>query len=231
MVLARDTATNIRSWQAAEANRRARACVAPTKWPARRRSTPLTNPLPAWLSLHGHDPVIQGALILLGTFVLEDAATILAAMDVQVGKASLAVALAALYLGIVLGDVGLYGLGRLALATPWAQRWAPPGRFPHSRDWLRSHVFSVVFVSRFLPGARLPTYTACGYFQADLRRFALAAVVATSIWTSLLFTVSLHLGRFLSEHLGAWRWAGMAGFALTIVIAGRLAARLQAAHP
>ena len=184
-----------------------------------------------WLDLHGHGPAIQGLLILLGTFVLEDAATILAAMDVQAGKASLALALGALYLGIVLGDVWLYGMGRLAVATPWARRWAPPSRFAHSRDWLRSHAFSVVFVSRFLPGARLPTYTACGYFRVDLKRFALAAVVATSIWTTLLFTVSLHLGRFLSDHLGAWRWAGMAGFALTVVIAGRLAARLQAAHP
>ena len=173
------------------------------------------HPLPEWLSLHGHDPVIQGVLILLGTFVLEDAATILTA----------------LYLGIVLGDIGLYGLGRLASATPWARRWAPPERFAHGRDWLQKHVIKVVFVSRFLPGARLPTYTACGYVRASLSQFALAAVGATLIWTTLLFGVSLHLGRFLAEHLGVWRWAGMAGFALTVVLAGRIAARLQAAQP
>ncbi len=183
------------------------------------------------MSLHGHGPLIQGALILLGTFVLEDAATILAAMDVQVQRVSLTVAILALYLGIILGDLGLYGLGRLAVRTPLARRWAPPDRFAHSRDWLRGNVFKLVFVSRFLPGARLPTYTACGYLGANLARFALAAIVATLIWTTLLFGVSLHLGRYMAEHLGAWRWAGMAGFALTIVIAGRLAARLQTAQP
>ena len=189
------------------------------------------HPLPEWLSLHGHNAVVQGVLILLGTFVLEDAATILAAIDVQVGQVTLAVAIVALYLGIVLGDVGLYGLGRLASATPWARRWAPSERFSHSRDWLQKHVFKVVFASRFLPGARLPTYTACGYFRANLSQFALAAVGATLIWTTLLFGVSLHLGRFLAENLGAWRWVGMAGFALTVVLAGRIAARLQAAQP
>ena len=169
-------------------------------------------------------------LILLGTFVLEDAATILAAMDVQVGQVTLTVALTALYMGIVLGDLGLYGLGQLAGATPWAKRWAPPERFSHSRNWLCSHVFTVVFISRFLPGARLPTYTACGYFGASIRRFAGAAIVATSIWTTLLFGVSLRVGRLMAEHMGEWRWIGMAGFALTIVLAGRLAARLQPEH-
>ena len=188
--------------------------------------------MPDWLSLHGHDPLTQGVLILLGTFVLEDAATILAALDVQVQQVSLAVALVALYLGIVLGDLGLYGLGKLAVSTPWARRWAPPDRFSHSRDWLRGRVFTVVFVSRFLPGARLPTYTACGYFGASLPRFAMAAIVATLIWTTLLFSISLHVGRFMAEHLGVWRWAGMAGFALTVILVGRIAARLQqAAQP
>ena len=188
------------------------------------------HPVPEWLSLHGHDPAVQGVLILLGTFILEDAATILAAMDVQVGQLTLSVALVALYLGIVLGDIGLYGLGRLAEATPWARRWAPAERFGHSREWLQKHVVKVVFVSRFLPGARLPTYTACGFFKASLSHFALAAIGATLIWTTLLFGVSMHVGRYLADHLGAWRWAGMAGFAITILIAGRLAARLQSAH-
>lgn len=190
----------------------------------------LTNMLPDWLALHGHGPLLQGVLILLGTFVLEDAATILAAMDVQVGKVPLAVAIVSLYLGIILGDLGLYGLGRLAAATPWARRWAPASKFRQSRALLQNHVFTVVFVSRFLPGARLPTYTACGFFSANLARFALAAIVATLIWTTLLFGVSLHVGKFLAEHLGAWRWAGMAGFALTVILLGRIAARLQAAN-
>ena len=82
--------------------------------------------IPAWLDLHGHAPWLQAMLILLGTFVLEDAATVLAAMDVQMGRVALGVALGALYAGIVLGDLGLYGLGRLAAMVPWARRWATP---------------------------------------------------------------------------------------------------------
>ena len=82
----------------------------------------------------------------------------------------------------------------------------------------------MVLVSRFLPGMRLPTYTTCGFLGANLRQFTLAAVFATACWTSLLFTVSLKLGQFLMDHLGAWRWAGAAGFVVFIILAGRAAA-------
>jgi hypothetical protein len=43
----------------------------------------------------------------------------------------------------------------------------------------------------------------------------------------LLFIVSRHVGQFLIDHLGAWRWAGAAVFAVAIVLIGRVAVRLQ----
>lgn len=171
----------------------------------------------------GHNLLAQGSVIVLGTFILEDAATILAAMRVKTGGLAAHVALIALYVGIVVGDLGVYGLGRAAARFPWARRWRP--RAPASRNWLGTHVVRVVFISRFIPGARLPTYTACGFAGADLKRFALAAIGATLIWTSLLFGVSLRVGGFLIAHLGVWRWAGMACFMVAIVVISRFAAR------
>ncbi len=175
----------------------------------------------------GHKAWLQAVLIVLGTFVLEDAATVLAAMQAQSGAVPLQVALFALYAGIILGDLGLYGLGALSARLPMVARWVPPSRMRQGRAWLDGRVFKVVFISRFIPGARLPTYTACGFLHADFRRFALAAVVATLVWTSLLFGVSLKLGAVLMEHLGAWRWAGAVGFAVVVILVGRTAARMQ----
>jgi len=173
-------------------------------------------------------PALQGAAIVLGTFILEDAATVLAAMQVQADALPLWVGLISLYIGIVLGDIGLYGLGRLAAAVPWARRLIPgQQRQGDGRRWLQIHVFKVVFISRFLPGARLPTYTACGFFGASFPRFALATTLATLIWTSALFYVSLRVGHVLMKYLGVWRWAGAFGFAVVVVLLGRLAARMQ----
>lgn len=174
-----------------------------------------------------HYPVLEALAIIGGTFVLEDAATVLAAAQVQEGNLSAALALGSLYVGIVLGDLGLYGLGRLAALVPWARRLVPPEATRRGRAWLSRRVVRVVFASRFLPGARLPTYTACGFFGASFVKFAATAVVATLIWTTSLFGLSVRLGQALADTLGTWRWAGFVGFAVCVVLAGRAAASLQ----
>ena len=187
--------------------------------------------VPDLLHSAGHNPVLQAAAIVFGTFILEDAATIIAATEAGGGKIAVAVALGSLYLGIVLGDLGLYGLGRLAALFPWARRWAPRPGMQRTQKWIHDNLVKTVFISRFLPGARLPTYTLCGFVHADFVRFALAATGATLIWTSLLFVVSLRVGAWLMSHLGAWRWAGLAVFVATIIVVGRLAARIVEEPP
>ena len=182
------------------------------------------------LAIAGRSPVLQGAAIIIGTFILEDAATAAAAMSVQDGHVAMPVALVALYLGIVLGDIGLYGLGRLAASFSWARRLIPPQRQDQSKRWLERHVFKVVFISRFIPGARLPTYTACGFLGANFTQFTLAAIGATLIWTSALFAVSLKVGKLLIDHLGEWRWVGIVVFIVAIVLIGRIAAKVQEAN-
>jgi membrane protein DedA with SNARE-associated domain len=184
----------------------------------------LGNSIVSLLAWAGHHPLLQAAAIVLGTFILEDAATVLAAMQAAQGSMAASLALGSLYIGIVLGDLGLYGLGRLAALVPPVARLLPPHRQDILRGWLNGRVFRVVVVSRFLPGLRLPTYTTCGFVGADLRQFALAVVVATICWTSMLFGVSLRIGEVLMDHFGAWRWAGAAGFVLCVVVAGRLTA-------
>lgn len=184
----------------------------------------LAGSITSLLVLAGQSPLFQAAAIIIGTFILEDAATVAAAMQVQDGGLSLWLALMSLYTGIVLGDLGLYAAGRLSARIPWVARQLPPHRQETIRAWISGRIFTVVLVSRFLPGMRLPTYTTCGFLGANLRQFTLAAVFATACWTSLLFTVSLKLGQFLMDHLGAWRWAGAAGFVVFIILAGRAAA-------
>jgi membrane protein DedA with SNARE-associated domain len=174
-----------------------------------------------------HHPALQVFVIIFATFILEDAATVLAGMQAADGSLSVPVALGSLYVGIVLGDLGLYGLGRLAALIPFVRRLLPPQRTETVQAWLQGRVFRVVLISRFLPGVRLPTYTTCGYLGANLRQFTLATMVATLFWTSGLFALSMRAGSFLMAHYGAWRWAGAVGLVVALVVAGRLATVLS----
>ncbi|RFD20431.1 hypothetical protein DY926_06130 [Komagataeibacter melaceti] len=179
------------------------------------------------LAAAGASPFVQAMAIIIGTFILEDAATIMTAMQVRTGHVDIMVALVALYIGIIVGDMGLYGMGRLGALWPPARRWITLPGGAREGKWFDRNVFRIVFISRFIPGARLPLYTACGFFHARFGLFCVAAVLATLIWTSLLFAASLQVGQFLIDHLGTWKWAGMAGFVLTIFLISRMVARLH----
>ncbi len=181
----------------------------------------------ALLQAAGSQPLGQAGAIILGTFILEDAATVIAGLQVEGGRLAWPVALGALYVGVILGDIGLYGLGKLAALWPFLLRWVKTDQRAKGREWVRIRVFRVVFLSRFMPGARLPAYTTCGFLSAGIWRFASAAVAATLVWTTILFSVSLRVGQWLIAHLGAWRWLGALTFVALLVLAGRLLSSLQ----
>jgi membrane protein DedA with SNARE-associated domain len=170
-------------------------------------------------------PVMQVLSVIGGTFILEDAATVITAMQVQAGAIPFAIGLCALYAGIVLGDLGLYGMGRLAALVPWMERFIPPRRRDIGRDWLAGRLARVILISRFVPGLRLPTYTTCGFLKASFLIFTLTAILGTLVWTSLLFGVSMKLGHYVLAYMGAWRWAGIGVFCLTLLAMSRLLAR------
>ena len=183
--------------------------------------------------LAGRSPIVQAAAIVLGTFILEDATSIATAIAVQDHHITLNVGLASLFLGIVVGDLGLYGLGMLAAqlheGSTWARRLVPPERRVRGREWVDNRLARLVLTARFLPGMRLPAYTTCGFLGADFGRFAMAAIGATLIWTGLLFFLSMRIGALLITHLGAWRWAGAVGLIVAVMAVTRIIGRAQSA--
>ena len=163
--------------------------------------------------------------IITGTFILEDASTILVGVLAAEGQVSIALALASLYVGIALGDFGLYAIGRLAATHKWASRFAERNALAPFRDWLETRLVATVFAARFVPGLRLPTYTASGFFRMPFKRFALSVVVATVLWTTLLFGASLLFGTLTAKAFGAWRWEMALLVVAVLFLIGRMNTR------
>ncbi len=165
------------------------------------------------------NPYAASAAIIIGTFILEDATTILvgiAAADHRVGPL---LALLSLYAGILLGDLGLYGTGRSALLHSKVRSFLEHRHAIAFRPWLEKNLGRTVFVVRFIPGLRLPTYMACGFFEMPLKPFLLYAGVAVSIWTTFLFFVSYAYGALTADWLVHTRWliaAAFVGFAIFV---------------
>lgn len=172
------------------------------------------------------DPPLQCGAIIAATFVLEDAATVLAAMLAAQGVISLGVALPSLFAGIALGDVWLYGLGRLAAQNRRA-RWLA-GRDParRARRWLNRELTETVWMARFMPGMRLPAYTAFGFLALPFSRFVWSVAGAVAVWTPLTFFAAYYLGKGLGAGLGPWRWPAFIALAALMFFSGRLLRRL-----
>src|SRR3989344_1257076 len=185
---------------------------------------------------HLVDVIVTGSLvhlwlvplgIVISTFILEDATTMIVGVLAADGEIEWVLALVSLYAGIILGDFWLYGMGYLAADHKWAKWFVNHERYEYVRTWLEDRMETAVFTSRFVPGMRLPTYTAAGFLKLPFRRFAGPVIGGTLIWTSLFFGAAYLFGDLTEEWLGPWRWPIAIGVILAWLIFNQWRIRRQ----
>ena len=191
--------------------------------------------MPAWFSealerLAG-EPILQGLLAAIATFVLEDPTTIGSGLLVASGKMAFATALVGVSAGIAIGDLGLYGIGRALGPRAIDRGWVGRARFDRARSWFGRNLVLAVVASRFLPGMRLPTYLAAGVLRAPLVRFLVVAIGASIVWTYLLLRLTIALGEAVLPLLGRWRWPVAIAALVVLVVLQRRAVRAVEAVP
>ena len=171
-------------------------------------------------AIAGFALLITLVLLALSTLASEDLACIAAGLLVARGSLDLAAASLACGAGIFFGDLGLYALGRLG--RPWLHRaplrWVvKPRSVGRSERWFAQRGPVVIFLSRFTPGMRLPTYVAAGLLQMGFWRFTTSLFLPVALWTPLLVSAARWLGDGVFERFEVFqRWA-LPGFAATLV--------------
>lgn len=176
----------------------------------------------------GSTPWAIALAIVLATFLLEDAATIGAALLAASHSIEPPLALAALFVGIFAGDLGLYGLGAAARTRGRARNLIGEARMAKGRDWLKRRYLPALVSARFVPGFRLPTYAASGFLGLPFWPFALVALIAGIVWTGVVFSLVFAFGPSVVEALGIWRWALAAILVVLLLLAPTLVERLRA---
>ncbi|MDX2177128.1 MAG: VTT domain-containing protein [Candidatus Sumerlaeia bacterium] len=156
------------------------------------------------------DPLLQAALVALGTFVLEDPVTIASGLLVAAEAMPFWAAMAGLTAGIAIGDFGLYLIGRFAGPKAVKRGWVSQRRLDMAGVWLRKNLLWTIFAARFLPGSRLPTFVGAGVLRAPVLGFVGVAVAASALWSFALLTATVALGSAVLPLLGDLKWAGAA---------------------
>ena len=127
------------------------------------------------------------------TFFSEDAATLGGAVMAAAGLLTTPLGLAACFLGIWLGDLGLYALaryfGRPFLKRGWVKRRVNEDRLAKSEAWWKRRGLLVLLAARFVPGLRLPTYLIAGTLAVPFLSFAVVTALMGLVWVPLIFTL------------------------------------------
>ncbi len=156
--------------------------------------------------------VFYFVVLILGSFISEDLSCIAAGILASQGVIDFWSATIASLLGIFLGDVGLYALGRW-LGHPSLHR-APMKWFLKEQDleaaeeWFKRRGPALILLTRFIPGSRLPTYFAAGVLRAPFGQFTFYLMLAAVIWTPILVGASMFLGQQFLDFFGRFeKWA------------------------
>ena len=153
----------------------------------------------------------KAAGFFLATFVLEDVAAVSAGLLLASGGIRWPDAFAACFLGIWMGDAGLYALARCA-GRGWFERSSLrrfTAKVADSERWFSERGTPILVFSRLVPGARLPTYLAAGFLRVPWPRFMLITGVASCAWTVAILFLAQTFGQRLTNWLGTYRHAGL----------------------
>jgi membrane protein DedA with SNARE-associated domain len=149
----------------------------------------------------GQHPVMLALTLFGATFIAEDAATIGAGVLVAQTDANPVVALIGLILGTASGDLALYALGRWGAETRYGRKLRARADVARAEGWIAGRVLALVFAARFLPGSRLPVYTASGLVAAPLAPVAAIIAFTTPLWTGTLFASARFAGEAGAQQL------------------------------
>ena len=159
----------------------------------------------------------------LGLPVPEDIPIITSGYLVHLGAMSFWPALGVNMLGIMLGDLMIYGfgywMGPKALEHRMFRRVMTPERMENVHSFFDRHGRKAIFFGRFVAGLRAPLFLAAGITRLPLRIFFSMDLAAALLSVPLLLTAAWYFG----DHIDDFRRMVGTGKAVFILVLGAVA--------
>lgn len=144
---------------------------------------------------------LQALLVVAGTCFLEDAARCGVGLLVVAGHIGWWLAFVSMTVGGMVGDVGLYVIGRYATGFLLRRRWIDAKRLVWMEGYFQRHAFKSVMLARFIPGARTLCYVSAGTVRYPMPRFTGMLFVAAVVQSLLFLQVAAFIGSKLLPYL------------------------------
>jgi membrane protein DedA with SNARE-associated domain len=142
--------------------------------------------------------------VFLLPFVQEDVAVVTAATASLSGAAPTLAFYASVLAGLVLSDVWKYWLGYFARRNRWAHKFAEKPGVSVAGDLVRTELVKTLFAARYIPGTRIPTYVACGFFRTPYLRFVFLVVLTAFTYVTIMFALFHTVGAVAGASAKYW---------------------------
>ncbi len=132
-------------------------------------------------------------------FVQEDVAVIAAATASLAGAGVTAVLFVVILAGLTCSDIWKYWVGWFARHHSWAHKFAEKPGVSVAGKLVRDELYQTLITARFVPGTRIPTYIACGFFESPYLRFVLYVISTAFLYVVITFSLFHLAGEVVGE--------------------------------
>jgi membrane protein DedA with SNARE-associated domain len=153
-----------------------------------------------------HNQWLQALVIIIGTCFIEDPARCAVVVMLAGGHiTNWWLTFVSMTIGGMIGDIGLYVIGRFAMHMLVRFRFADPERIDYIKAKYGNHAAWASFMARFLPGARTLVYVSAGSMKYPFGRFLVILFFAAAIQAYLFLLaanfISLHILPYLESKI------------------------------
>ena len=132
-------------------------------------------------------------------FVQEDVAVIAAATASLAGAGPTPLIFVVILAGLTCSDVWKYWVGWFGRHYSWAHRFAEKPGVSVAGTLVKKELYQTLLTARFVPGTRIPTYIACGFFESPYLRFVLLVISTAFLYVTLMFSLFHLAGEVIGE--------------------------------
>lgn len=124
----------------------------------------------------------------------------------QVLKLNPWLAIGSCFIGAIVGDIVMYGIGRkfgrrLLQRRAFFASFLTPEKERHIEEMFQKHGLKVLFVSRFLVGIRSPIYITAGILKVPFRRFLLTDMFCAGVMISAFFSLAYFYSNTVLQYI------------------------------